>query len=60
MTTAGPLLVLSPSDCVAVARRELAAGETVTVTGREVVVRDAVAVGHKVAITDVAAGAPVT
>ena len=60
MTTAGPLLVLSPSDSVAVARRELAAGETVTVTGREVVVRDAVAVGHKVAITDVAAGAPVT
>ena len=46
---------LHPSDDVAVARRDLTAGETVD----GLTVREDVRRGHKVAVRDVAAGAPV-
>lgn len=56
-------LALHDDDDVAVALRPLAAGETVRAcagSGAEtIIVREAIAVGHKLARRDMAAGAPV-
>jgi hypothetical protein len=56
-------LALDPRDGVAVALRDLAPGETVSIRAsgalETLVARDAVALGHKIARRDHAAGAPV-
>lgn len=56
-------LALHEDDDVAVALRPLAAGETARVrvgtTAESIAVRDAIAVGHKLARRDLAAGSPV-
>ncbi|MBV8686580.1 MAG: altronate dehydratase [Alphaproteobacteria bacterium] len=50
------LLRLDPRDDVAVALRDVAAGEALEVDGRALTVRSAAANGHKVALRDMAAG----
>lgn len=50
------LLQLDPRDSVAVAMRDLAAGEQVAWRGHAIVMREAVPRGHKVAVTALAAG----
>jgi altronate hydrolase len=50
---------IASEDDVAVALRPLAAGEDVQVDGRAIRLRDAVGAGHKFAVADIAAGAPV-
>jgi altronate hydrolase len=51
---------LHPSDNVCVAARALAAGESIVVAGREVVVREPIKQGHKLAIIPLAQGASVS
>ena len=53
VTALEPLLLLHPSDNVAVARRALQAGEILTVAGRTLQIVDAVPANHKVAINDI-------
>ena len=50
------LLRITPRDNVAVALRALSAGETVEVEGVPLTLRTDVPAGHKVALTDIAAG----
>ncbi|GAA4967074.1 altronate dehydratase family protein [Kineococcus glutinatus] len=58
--TASSVLLLHPHDSVGVARADLPAGTVVTLDGgRELPLRADVPRGHKVAVTDVAAGAEV-
>jgi altronate hydrolase len=52
-------ILVSPADDVAVALRPIAAGERVTVGDRSVVARQEVPAGHKIALVDLDAGAPV-
>lgn len=63
MAEGGPVapraLLLDPVDNVAVAVRDLQAGDKVLVTDRVVTTRDAIGVGHKVAIDEILAGSPV-
>jgi altronate hydrolase len=59
MDLADVLLRLHPGDPVALARRELEAGTALESLGRTVTVRDTVPHGHKIALTDIAAGQPV-
>jgi altronate dehydratase len=54
------VLVLDERDTVAVATRGLLAGEMLEVGGTSVEVREAIPFGHKVALTDMPRGAPVT
>ncbi len=56
MDLAGAVLQLHPGDPVALARRELEPGTELEGAGRRVTVRDTVPHGHKVALTDIAAG----
>jgi predicted homoserine dehydrogenase-like protein len=51
-----PLLRLAASDPVAVAARDIAAGETITVDGGALVLAVAVPLGHKIAMRAIAAG----
>ena len=51
---------LAPQDNVAVALRPLRAGETVAIDGVSVTVDRDVAVGHKIAASDIAPGATIT
>lgn len=53
MTTLEPLLLLHPSDNVAVARRPLLAGEKLTVAGKSLQITEAIPANHKVAISDI-------
>jgi len=53
VTALEPLLLLHPSDNVAVARRALQAGEILTVAGRTLQIAEAVPASHKVAINDI-------
>jgi altronate hydrolase len=50
------VLKLHPADPVALARRELQPGTVLQAPGADVVVRDTVPPGHKVALADIAAG----
>lgn len=60
MTTGpAPALRLDPRDHVAVALRDVAAGETVAVDGATVSARAAIPFGHKLALRAIAAGEPV-
>ena len=59
MATAEALLVLNQADTVAVARRALTAGETVTANGASLEVAADVPLGHKIATANLAPGAPV-
>lgn len=52
-------LQLSAADNVAVARQALEAGTTLQVGAHTLVLRDAIASGHKVALLPIAQGAPV-
>jgi len=56
MNLAEAVLQLHPGDPVALARRELEPGTELDGPGRHVIVRDTVPHGHKVALTDIAAG----
>lgn len=56
MNLAEAVLQLHPGDPVALARRELEPGTELDGPGRHVTVRDTVPHGHKVALTDIAAG----
>jgi arabinonate dehydratase len=56
MDLAEVLLKLHPSDPVALARRELQAGTALEGPERTITVRDTVPPGHKIALTDIAAG----
>src|SRR3546814_20051644 len=55
---ANPPIFTDPRDSVATARRDLDAGERLDVAG-EVALTETVARGHKIAVVDIAAGAPV-
>lgn len=57
MSTLEPLLLLHPSDNVAVARRPLIAGETISCAGRTMTIPEAVPANHKVAIAEIPQGA---
>ena len=50
------IIVITNRDNVATALEPLAAGETVSVHQRTIVVRDAIANGHKVALERIASG----
>lgn len=54
------LLVLSPTDNVAVAIANIAAGSEVEIGGRRLRARDKIELGHKLALVDIAAGETVT
>lgn len=56
MANLEPLLVLHPSDNLAVTRRALRAGETVSVAGHTVQVAVAIPANHKVALVNIAKG----
>jgi arabinonate dehydratase len=56
MDLAAALLQLHPGDPVALARRELTPGTELEGPGRRVTVRDTIPHGHKLALTDIAAG----
>lgn len=51
---------LHPADNVCVAVRHLSKGERVVVDGRELSIAGTVKMGHKVALADIAKGAPIT
>jgi len=53
VTALEPLLLLHPTDNVAVARRALQAGETVTIAGKTLKIVDAIPANHKVALSDI-------
>ena len=53
VTALEPLLLLHPSDNVAVARRSLQSGETLTVAGKTLQIAEAVPANHKVAISEI-------
>lgn len=50
------IIVITSRDNVATALEPLAAGEAITVENRTIVVREAIANGHKVALERIAAG----
>src|ERR1035441_3524355 len=59
MALADAVFLLHPDAPVAIARRELEPGTELHSGGRDIVVRDTVPCGHKLALTDVAEGAEV-
>jgi altronate hydrolase len=59
MTAFPAVLRADPRDTVATALRDLDAGEAIALDGEEVVVREAIGRGHKVALASLAAGAAV-
>ena len=62
MTTAADerrAVLLRGDDNVAVAARPIPKGYAIAVDGREVEAREPIALGHKVALADIGAGAPV-
>jgi hypothetical protein len=52
-------LVISARDNVATALEPLAAGQHLTLGGRDVIVSEAVAAGHKIALRAIAVGDPI-
>ena len=59
MTQPARVIVISARDNVATALDPLAAGTTIDVDGRAIVVRESIAGGHKIALTRIAAHEPV-
>ncbi|WP_419913830.1 UxaA family hydrolase [Hoeflea sp.] len=59
LQTDNRLLILSPKDNVAVAREAISAGETLLVSGIEVVAAVRIGMGHKVALQPIPEGAKV-
>jgi hypothetical protein len=57
MTAAAPVLLLAPQDNVLVAVADLPAGERVSDGGRDIVLPQAVPLGHKLARHPIPAGA---
>ncbi len=53
MTALEPLLLLHPTDNVAVARRAIQVGENVTIAGKTLKIVDAIPANHKVALSDI-------
>ncbi|HZU25443.1 MAG TPA: altronate dehydratase family protein [Bryobacteraceae bacterium] len=58
-TAENAALHLNPADNVAIARVPLAAGQTVRIEGREILVEEAIPAGHKIALAPIEPGAPV-
>ncbi len=58
-TAENSVIRLNPADNVAIARVPLAAGSPIRVEGCEIILRDAVPAGHKVAVAAIPSGAPV-
>ncbi len=56
---ANAVIYLHPDDNTCVAARKVAAGETVLVAGQSLTVREEIRLGHKLAVTPIAAGEPV-
>lgn len=56
---ASALILLSPGDNVAVCRRHVAAGEHLADGSSDLVARDAVPLGHKIALLPIPVGATV-
>ncbi len=56
MANLEPLLLLHPSDNLAVARRALKPGESISVAGRTIFIAEAIPANHKVAIQDIPPG----
>ncbi|MCA1934796.1 MAG: UxaA family hydrolase [Asticcacaulis sp.] len=56
MSLPSPLILLHPSDNVAVCRAAIAAGSVVTVGAEALSITEAIEVGHKVAVRDLKAG----
>jgi altronate dehydratase len=54
-----PFIRLNPNDNVVVARVALGSGATVSFEGREIKLRQSIGAGHKVAVAEIAEGAPV-
>ena len=52
-------LLLDETDNVAVSTGEIGAGETIVVAGLEIIVRDFIPVGHKVALVEIPTGGPI-
>lgn len=50
------VIVITPRDNVATALEALAAGQTIDAGGRQVTIREAIASGHKVALTPIGSG----
>ncbi|MFZ2995871.1 UxaA family hydrolase [Sphingobium sp.] len=59
MTSSPAILLVHPSDSVAVAMTALTAGQTVVVAGTDIVVAEDIVQGHKMAVRAVATGDPV-
>ena len=59
MTVPPAVLRIDPRDSVATALRDIAAGETITLDGETLAVREPVGRGHKLALVDLGAGAAV-
>ena len=57
--TMARVIVITDRDNVATALQPLAPGEVIEVEGRMVTVREAIASGHKIALTQIPAGDPV-
>ena len=53
------VIVITPRDNVATALDELATGQTIEVNGLQVRVREAIAAGHKIALSAIASGSAV-
>jgi altronate hydrolase len=53
-------ILLAPADNVAVARQDIARGVTILFEGREILLRDSIPVGHKLALREIPQGAWVT
>lgn len=58
-TAANAVIHLHESDNIAIARVPLAAGQSITVEYRSIMLEDAIPIGHKVAIRAIAAGEPI-
>lgn len=59
MTASAKVIVISARDNVATALEPLSPGQSIAVIGGTVVVREAIANGHKIALSRIAAGDPV-
>ena len=59
MSAGAKVIVISARDNVATALEALSPGQSIDVIGGTVVVREAIANGHKVALSRIAAGDPV-
>ena len=60
MSSSADLVLLDPQDNVAVAARPLAAGSQVQLAGRSLTLPATIGLGHKIALSNIAQGEPIT